>query len=143
MSMGDSAQPRTPDDRVAVLTRRGGVVWSLRPRRVTLSRPCAIDRTGVTLYRWPMRSVFIPLERVDRFDVVWEQTESDPAGRRERLMLVTRDRRMIPVQAVAIQWLSRRHGLPLRTHAQQLNNHILPRWRTARRADGGHPPTKS
>jgi hypothetical protein len=143
MVMGDSAQPRTPDDRVAVLTRRGGVVWSLGPRRVTLSRPCAIDRTGVTLYRWPMRSVFIPLERVDRFDVVWKQTESDPEGKVERLVLLTRDGKMIPVQAVAIQWLSGRHGLSLRTHAQQLNNHLLPTWRTARPANGEHPPTRS
>jgi hypothetical protein len=81
MVMGDSAQPGTPDDRVAVLTRRGGVVWSLGPRRVTLLTPCTIDPTGVTLYRWPLRSVFIPLERVDRFDVVWERTESDPTPR--------------------------------------------------------------
>ena len=27
-----------------------------------------------------MRSVFVPMERVDRFDVVWEQSESDPEG---------------------------------------------------------------
>jgi hypothetical protein len=143
MVMGDSTEPPTADDRVAVLTRRGGVVWSLGRRRVTLSRPCAIDRTGVTLYRWPMRSVFVPLERVDRFDVVWEQSESDGEGSVERLMLLTRDRKMVPVQAVASQWLSGRHGLPLRARAQQLNNHILPTWRTARPADGEHPPTRS
>jgi hypothetical protein len=126
--MGGSAQQGTPDDRVAVLTRRGGVVWSPGPVRVTVSRPCAIDPTGVTLYRWPMRSVFIPLERVDRFDVVWQWTESDGEGKIERLILLTRDGKRIPVQAVAIKWLSGRHGLPLRTHAQQLNNHILPEW---------------
>jgi hypothetical protein len=32
--------------------------------------PCAIEGRGVTLYRWPLRSVFIPRERDDRFAVV-------------------------------------------------------------------------
>jgi hypothetical protein len=59
----DSAQWRRPEDMVAVLTR-GGVVWSQGPPRVTHSRPCAIGSTGVTLHRWPLRSIFIPLERV-------------------------------------------------------------------------------
>jgi hypothetical protein len=140
--MGDGTQPGTPDDRVAVLTRHGRVVWSLGPRRVALSRPCAIDRTGVTLHRWPMRSVFVPLEGVDRFDVVREQSESNPAGV-ERLVLLTRDQQMIPVQAAAVQWLSGRRGLRLRALAQQLNNHISPTWRTARPADGDHRPPRS
>jgi hypothetical protein len=129
MVMGGNAQRRTSNGSVAVLTRRGGVVWSPAPRRVTLSRPCVIDATGVRLYRWPMRSVFVPLERVDRFDVVLEPTESDPEGTVERLVLVTRDGKMIRVQAVAIRWLSGWHRLPLQTHAQHLNNHILPTWR--------------
>lgn len=71
MVRDDSAQRSQPEDIVAVPTRRGDVVWSRGPRRVTLSTPCAIDPTGVTLYRWPMRSVFIPLERLDRFDVAF------------------------------------------------------------------------
>jgi len=135
----DSAQRRKPEDIVAVLTRRGAVVWSRRPRRVTLSRPCAIDPTGVTLYRWPMRSVFIPLERVDRFDVMLEQAEM-PGDEFERLVVLTRDGKTIPVQKT--QWLSGWHGLPLRASARLLNNHILPTWRAARPGDGEPPPTR-
>ena len=90
-----------------------------------------------------MRSVFVPLERADRFDVVREQSESNPAGGVERLVLLTRDRQMVLVQAAAIQWLSGRRGLRLRALAQQLNNHISPTWRTARPADGEHPPPRS
>lgn len=129
MVMGERSQPRTPEDGAAVLTSRRGVVWTFGPRRVTLSRPCAIDPTGVTLYRWPMRSVFVPLARVDRFDVVREQSGSDAGGEVERLVLLTRDGKMLPVQAVAIQWWSVRHRLSLQSHAQQLNNHIMPTWR--------------
>jgi hypothetical protein len=104
------------------------VAWSLGPRRVTLSRPCAIDPRGVGLYRWPMRSVFIPLERVDRFDVVWEHGV-EPGIIFERLVLLTRDGTKIPV--LTGWWPSGRNGLPLRVRALQLNNHILPTWRAA------------
>jgi hypothetical protein len=86
-----------------------------------------------------MRSVFIPLERVDRFDVVWEQGEM-PGDESERLVLLTRDGKTIPVQT--IQWPSGRHGLPLRASARLLNNHILPTWRAARPGDGEPPPTR-
>lgn len=82
---------------------------------MTLSTPCAVDRTGVTLYRWPMRSVFVPLERVDRFDVLLSQTRSDPGGHVERLVLLTRDGKTMPVQAVAIERLSGWHRLSLAT----------------------------
>lgn len=132
--MGGSAQGRTSGGGVAVLTRRGGVVWSPVPRRVTMSRPCVIDPSGVRLYRWPMRSVFVPLERVDRFDVVLEQTGADGDGTGERLVLVTRDGKIIRVETVAIRWLSGWHRLPLQAHAQHLNNHILPTWRAGGRA---------
>ncbi len=137
MVRDDSAQRRKPEDIMAVLTRRGAVVWSRRPRRVTLSRPCAIDPTGVRLYRWPMRSVFIPLERVDRFDVVLEQAET-PGNESERLVLLTRDGKTIPVQ----KWLGAWHGLPRRASARLLNNHILPTWRGATPGDGEPPSTR-
>jgi hypothetical protein len=132
MVRDDSAQRRKPEDIMAVLTRRGGVVWSRRPRRVTPSRPCVIDPTGVTLYRWPVRSVFVPLERVDRFDVALAQGEM-PGDEVERLVLLTRDGTAIPVQT--IQWLRGWHGLPLRASAQLLNNHLVPTWRAARPGD--------
>lgn len=140
MVTGDSAQQRTPEDVVAILTR-GGVVWSPGPRRVTLLRPCTIDPTGVALYRWPMWSVFIPLERVERFDVVWVQG-ADGRDVFERLVLLTRDGKTIPVQARATQWLSGWHGLPLRACAQQLNNHLFPTLRAAKSRDGESPPRR-
>lgn len=140
MVRDDAAQRRRPEDIVAVLTRRGDVVWSRGPRWVTLSRPCAIDPTGVTLCRWPMRSVFIPLERADRFDVVVLKQAEMPGHEVERLVLLTRDRKTIPVQTT--QWLSGWHGLPLGASARLLNNHILPTWRAARPGDGEPPPTR-
>lgn len=91
---------------------------------MAFSKPCAINSTGFTLYRWPMRSVFIPLERLDRFDVVWEQADSAGDSRYERLVLFTSDGMKIPVQAVAIEWLGKWRGLLLQTRALQLNNHI-------------------
>jgi hypothetical protein len=123
----DSPQPRRPEDIMAVLTRRGAVVWSRRRRRVTLARPCTIDPRGVTLYRWPLRSVFVPLERVDRFDVALEQREM-PGEERERLVLLTREGTTIPVQKT--QWSNGWRGLPLRSTARLLNNHIMPTWRS-------------
>jgi hypothetical protein len=137
----DNARRNTPEDVVAVLTRRGRVVWSHGPRRVTFSKPCTIDPTGVKLHRWPMRSLFISLERVDRFDVVLEQAEI-PGLEFERLVLVTSDGKTIPVQAKAIQWLSGLQGVPVRARARELNNHILPTWRAARPSDGEAPPTR-
>jgi hypothetical protein len=103
--------------------------------RVTFFRPFAIDPIGVTLYRWPMRSVFIPLERVDRFDVVLEQAEA-PGNESQRLVLVTRDGKMIFVQTTVIQWL-RWRGLSPGARAQQLNNLIAEKRREARPSDGG------
>jgi hypothetical protein len=140
MVRDDSAQRRKPEDITAVLTMRGAVVWSRGPRRVTLLRPCTIDPTGVMLYRWPMRSVFIPLEHVDRFDVVFEQAEMPGGDAFGRLVLLTRDGKTIRVQT--IQWSSGWHGLPAKTSARQLNNHILPTWRAARPSDGEPPPTR-
>jgi hypothetical protein len=137
----DSAQRRKPEDIMAVLTERGAVVWSRGPRRVIGSRPRAIDPTGVTLYRWPMRSVFIPLERVDRFDVVLEQAAM-PGDEIEHLVLLTRDGKTIPVRTKAPQEWSESDELPLRASARQLNNHIMPSWRAARPGDGEPPPTR-
>jgi hypothetical protein len=142
MVSDDSAQ-RKPEDMVAVLTERGTVVWSRGPRRVTGSRPCAIDPTGVTLHRWPMRSVFIPLERVDRFDVVLEQAAM-PGDEIEHLVLLTRDGKTIPVRSKAPEGAEGWSGsdeLPLRASARELNNHIMPSWRAARPGDGEPPPT--
>ena len=90
MVRDDTSHRSEPEDMVSVLTMRGRVVLVPGPRRVTFFKPCAIGPTGVTLYRWPMRSVFIPLERVDRFDVVIEQTQV-PGVEFERLVLLTRD----------------------------------------------------
>ena len=81
MVRDENAQRGKPEDMVAVLTARRGVVRTSGPPRVTSLRPCAIDSRGVTLYRWPMRSIFIPLERVDRFDVVlWESASAGGGG---------------------------------------------------------------
>jgi hypothetical protein len=115
-----------PEDMVAVLTMKGRVVLVPGPCRVTFFRPCAIAPTGVTLYRWPMRSIFIPLERVDRFDV--ELRESQDGVEFERLVLVTRDGEKLPVQGqVRLSWRDEPYGLPAGSRAQQLNNHIFRR----------------
>ena len=132
----DIAAARALLDGVAVLTRRRGVVWWRGRRQVSLWRPCAIDRTGVRLSRWPMPSVFVPMQHVDRFDVVRMQGESDPAGSSECLVLLTRDRKTITVRAPAVEWRIWQGGLPPQTLAQQLNN-VLPTWRRA--AGGEHP----
>jgi hypothetical protein len=150
MVSDDSAQWRRPEDMVAVLTR-GGVVWSQGQPRVTHSRPCAIGPTGVTLHRWPLRSIFIPLERVDRFDVVlaegpldWLKSDEWAHGTNdltERLAVLTRDGQKLLVSGLLSAMLSGWHGLPLRSRAQQLNNHVLPTWRAARSSDSDPPPT--
>jgi hypothetical protein len=70
-----------------------------------------------------MRSIFIPLERVDRFDVVLKETQ-DPGVEFERLVLVT-DGKKIPVQGQVVQSSGESYGLPPRSRAQQLNNHIF------------------
>jgi hypothetical protein len=115
-----------PEDMVAVLTMKGRVVLVPGPCRVTFFRPCAIAPTGVTLYRWPMRSILIPLERVDRFDV--ELRESQDGVEFERLVLVTRDGEKLPVQGqVRLSWRDEPYGLPVGSRAQQLNNHIFRR----------------
>lgn len=124
MVRDDTSHRSEPEDMVSVLTMRGRVILVPGPRRVTFFRPCAIGPTGVTLYRWPMRSIFIPLERVDRFDVVLEETQ-DPGVEFERLVLVTRDGKKIPVQGQVVQSSGESYGLPPRSRAQQLNNHIF------------------
>jgi hypothetical protein len=118
--------------------RNGSPQWASHHRyrgRVTFFRPFTIDPTGVTLYRWPMRSVFIPLERVDRFDVVLGQAEA-PGNESQRLVLLTRDGKMIFVQTTVIQWL-RWRGLSPGARAQELNNLIAEKRREARPSDGG------
>jgi hypothetical protein len=120
------------------MDRNGNPQWASHHRhrgRVTFFRPFAINRTGVTLYRWPMRSVFIQLDRVDRFDVVLEQAEA-PGNESQRLVLLTRDGKMIFVQSTVIQWL-RWRGLSPGARAQQLNNLIAEKRREARPSDGG------
>jgi hypothetical protein len=115
-----------PEDMVAVLTMKGRVVLVPGPCRVTFFRPCAIALTGVTLYRWPMRSIFVPLERVDRFDV--EVRESQDGVEFERLVLMTRDGEKLPVQGqVHLSWRDEPYGLPAGSRARQLNDHIVRR----------------
>jgi hypothetical protein len=122
--VGDNTSHRgEPEEMVAVLTRQGGVVWVPGPCRVTLFRPCAITPTGVTLYRWPMRSIFIPLERVDRFDVELRASRNEVES--ERLVLVTRDGRKLPVQGQFVNSWGESHGVSPGSRAQQLNNHIF------------------
>jgi hypothetical protein len=136
MVSNDSGQRRRPEYAVAVLTWRGRVAWSPHRPRVMLSRLCAIDPTGVALYRWPMRSAFIPLERVDRFDVVLREVDpGSPEGLptgiayRECLALLTRDGEKLLVSAPLTRLM---RGLPLGTCPLQLNNHILATRRAAR-----------
>lgn len=124
MVSDDTSHRSEPEGMVSMLTMRGRVVLVPGPRRVTPFRPCAIGPTGVTLYRWPMRSIFIPLERVDRFDVVLEQTQ-DPGVEFERLVLLTRDGEKVPVRGQVVQSSGESYGLPPRSRAQQLNNHIF------------------
>ncbi|MGH9235262.1 MAG: hypothetical protein ACRD0R_18205 [Acidimicrobiales bacterium] len=106
----------------------------------------------MTLYRWPLRSIFIPLERVDRFDVVlaespldWLRASEWAPGTydlTERLAVLTRDGKKLLISGLLSALLSAWHGLPLRARAQQLNNHILPTWRAARPSDSDPPPTR-
>jgi hypothetical protein len=95
------------------------------PIRATFRTPCVVDATGVTLYRWPRRSVHVPLERVDRFEVVLKDLEffgDDWAGDSvERLALRTRDGRLLLVSGIVNP---RRAPAPA-SRAQQLNNHIV------------------
>ena len=117
-----------PEDMVAVLTMKGRVVLVPGPCRVSFFRPCAIAPTGVTLYRWPMRSIFIPLERVDRFDVEIRESRDPGDPGVERLVLMTRDGKKLPIQGqIVINWRDELYGLPPRSRAQQLNNHIFRR----------------
>jgi len=125
MSRDDTTHRSEPEDMVAVLTMRGRVVLVPGRGRVSFFRPCAIAPTGVKLYRWPMRSIFIPLERVNRFDV--EVRESREHGvELERIVLVTRDGQKLPIQGqLVVSWRDESVGLPPRSRAQQLNNHIF------------------
>jgi hypothetical protein len=97
------------------------------PVHVSLKTPCAIDSTGVTLYRWPWRSIHVPLERVDRFDVVVVQESPFPQDHRdydaiERLALRTRDGKPLLVVPTIV---NPRRAPPPGPRAQQLNNHIV------------------
>ena len=129
----DTANPRRPDAGVSVLTRLRGVMWSEGPCRVAPRTPCSVDAAGVTLFRWPRRSTHVPLETVDRFDVVLQEplVGWDPYGNDlvERLALLTRDG-----DVVLISGRVHRRGPTLQACAQQLNNHIV----RARRA-GARP----
>lgn len=96
------------------------------PARVNFKTSCVVDATGVTLYRWPWRSIHIPLEQVDRFDVVLKERVEDserPQARDpvERLVLRTRDGKVLRVAGIVNPW---RAG-PRQACALQLNNHIV------------------
>jgi hypothetical protein len=82
-----------------------------------------------------MRSVFIPLERVDRFDVVLEQAEV-PGNESQGLVLMTVDGKTVSFQTTVIQWW-RWRGLSPAARAQQLNNLIAETRRETRPNDGG------
>lgn len=56
--------------------------------------------------------------------MVPKQTQ-DPGVEFERLVLVTRDGEKIPVQGQMVQSSRESYGLPPRSRAQQLNNHIF------------------
>jgi hypothetical protein len=132
----------------AVMTWRGQVVRPPARPRVSRTRPYAIDERGVTLHLWPLRSIFIPRERVDRFEVVLVENPFVKAGMSsdgvECLALITRDGEELP----ALEWrpdvlLIRRYGLPpLRARAQQLNNLLLQAYRT-RPGSATTPPRRS
>lgn len=129
MRMRDTPERIEPEDMVAVLTRRGDVVWSRGPHRATFFRPCVINSRGVRLYRWPLRSMFIPLERIDRFDEVEVEDQFssvDSTVREPYLALLTRDGKRFAVTGVNRVFTERHLGLPPKSRAQQLNNH-LPR----------------
>src|SRR5262245_50206812 len=96
------------------------------PVRVNFKNPCVVDSTGVTLHRWPWRSIQVPLEQVDRFDVVEEERATssehpevawDPV---ERLVLLTRDG-----ETLGVSRMSLRRVPPARYVAIQLNNHLV------------------
>lgn len=140
MVSDDGAQPRRREDMVALLDPRGRVVWCLTPpRRVTRSWTCGVAASGVTLYRWPLGSIFVPLERVDRFDVLREQHVFDDFGHPldavERLALLTTAGKWFWATGLLNALVSCRFGLPHASRAQQLNNHIL----AIRRAGRGQP----
>jgi hypothetical protein len=137
MVSDDGAQPRRPEDLVAALDPRGRVIWCLSPPpRVTRSWTCGVEARGVTLYRWPLGSNFVPLERVDRFDVLREQSVFDDFGHAvdavERLALFTTDGERLPATGLLNALVSRRFGLPHAALAQRLNNHIVAIRRAAR-----------
>ena len=135
MISGNGELRQGSGEMVAVLTRGGAVRLVAGPRRVSLSTPCIIDPRGVTLYRWPMRSVFIPLERVDRFDVVLREADPGDAGGIayvELLVLLTRDGEKLLVSPPLAERLIGLRGLSLAARALQLNNHLPPYERTER-----------
>jgi catechol 2,3-dioxygenase-like lactoylglutathione lyase family enzyme len=128
MGRDNTSHRGEPEDMVAVLTVKGRVARVPGPGRVSLFRPCAIAPTGVTLYRWPMRSIFIPLERVDRFGVELRVSPDPGDPGVEHLVLMTRDGKKLPVQGqIVINWRHESYGRPPRSRAQQLNNHICRR----------------
>ncbi len=134
----NTRRPAESQDVPVGLTSPADAVWSRDAVQVTHSEPCAIDARGVTLYRWARRSIFIPLEQVDRFDVVPVDNPFDSgdvwmpgAGHVERLVLFTRDGMAIRVSRTARQLLWGSRGLPLASCARQLNGQLL-KWR------GGH-----
>lgn len=96
------------------------------PARVNFKTSCVVDASGVTLYRWPWRSIHVPLEQVDRFDVVLKDPVQDvehPQARDPvpRLVLRTRDGKVLRVSGIVNPW---RAG-PRQACALQLNNHIV------------------
>jgi hypothetical protein len=125
-------------DVVTVLTWGGDLVSLSGPVRVSLSRPCAIDSTGVTLSRWPWRSILTPHERIDRFDVMVSGDEIEPVRPwaadaewyLERLVLRTRDGKALSVWGPVSDFLSRWHGPSISGRATHLNNQ-LARWRAS------------
>jgi hypothetical protein len=139
---GEFPQSTEPPDTVIVLTADGHAVWEPGPRRVTRARPCVIDRRGATLYRWPMRSIFVPLESIDRFDVKVLSADTfdlltigmgvpqaDGTYNVERLVLLTCDGKVLLVPGREGPFSGRWSRLPLSSRAQHLNNELM-KWRT-------------
>lgn len=140
MISDDGAQTRRPEDLVALLDPRGRVVWCPSPpRRVTRSWTCGVEARGVTLHRWPLGSNFVPLDRVDRFDVLREQHLFDAFGPGvERLALLTTDGERQRATGLLNALVGHRFGLPHASLAQRLNNHIVAIRRTTRSQPAVH-----
>jgi hypothetical protein len=142
MASTDSLAGREPDamDVVAVLRPRRDVEWSTESVRPSRSRPCVVGSAGVTLYGWP-RSRFVPIEQVDRFDVVsiepdrvlliavmfllrvWPLLGMADQGAVGRVAVLTRDGKEFVVHQTLLP--TRGGRLPVGSCALHLNNALL------------------